>query len=502
MRHIRIYVVALLTLLAAASCKKDLGNYDYREIPTLKIDTAGIPNQYTVRLAVEELVIQPKITYTGNGHLDYYWIAEPDVMNMSFMDTLSTTEELRTSIHLPISNAAGHNLFFKVVERETGNMDLVQFRLRVIGATGVGLAIAHELDGTSDFDLISVDEDEVRIRNIHQSINGSRLKGSPTGLGTVGQNNLFMFTTDQEMSLMTSEGLVRQFADREIFGMLQVDVLKPEAFAYRAMTVNYLLNNGKVYVNFVGNTSPGLMTQMLVTADGSDYRMAPLMYIGGSGAIFFDQLGKRFLQIGLAVGSNTFEAVREASPTARFSLHHIDRKFLYGKKGFSLYSGALGQLNTTLYAYFADHNGPGRYMYIAGMQSPFNPDFALIDLTNAPDIQNARFYDVLETAPAIYYATAQKLRLLVTNAPVNEYVDRGVQFTAPHGEEITALMSGRLSTVSRDPQHFYIATWNPATQQSTLRKFGISSGTGLVDTTPSHTWVFAGKVTRMEWKRN
>jgi len=490
-------LIAFVIITLFSMCKKDLGNYAYQGIPELRIDTTGTSGPFTIKQSIQELVIHPKVAYTGNKTLDYYW-----VWGDTFNDTIARKKDLQATLNWPISPTA-YRLTFQVVERETGNMSAVQYMVYITGSTGRGWMVAHEKDGTADIDLINTPTEAQSpvLRNIHATINGSRLPGKVTGLGTVGDNNLFMFMTDKSMSLMRADGMVRQFADEEVFGLLKPDAFKPEAFAFKAGNINYLINNGQLYQNLIGNFSPGLMTQRIVTADGSDYKLAPVyMMPNTKGGIFVDLLGKRFLQVG-AVTTNTFLPVIAANTTARFSLSRLDRKFLFGKKGFQLYTGFLETLsNTTLYAFFADESGPGRYLYVAGMETPAAPDFAMIDISAAPEIQNASFYDVFESSPCVYYATENKLYLLQVNPGGNSYVNGGVQFTPPAGEIITCIRIDRVGAVN--PLFYYIATYNPATGQGTVYQYSIATGTGVLSASPVKTWTgFGGKITMMDWKR-
>jgi len=498
MKSNAIYMlVVVMVMMLFSMCRKDMGNYDYREIPELRIDTTGAAGPFTVRVGIEELVVTPRVIYTGTEDLDYYWIAEPNSTTFNFRDTLSREKELRTTIHLPISSSVGHTLFYMVVERETGRSAIVKYTLRVTGSTGTGMMVAHEKNGTVDIDLIgtpTTDNNPIT-RNIYQAVNGSRLPGKVTGLATVGENNLFMLMTDQSMSLMVADGMVRQFADEEIFGLLTPDVFKPESFFYRSGTINYLINNGHVYQNFINNSAPGLMTQRMLVDDGSNYRMSPVYLEGTTTGFFFDELGKRMLQTG-AASSNTLTRFAKANATEKFSLDYIDRKILFGKKGFNLGSF----LQSTAYVFFADQTGSGRYLYVMVPNTPATPAKALIDISASPDIQDAKYYEVFETAPCVYYATEQKLYLLQVNSGGNSYVNAGVEFTPPAGEVISCIKLDRTGGTAE--LFYYIATWNESTGQSTVRQFSINTGTGRLSTSPVRTWTgFDGKITMMNWKR-
>lgn len=493
-----IYIVIIaVTLLFFTACKKDLGNYEYHDLPELRIDNNGSPGPFTIKQRIEELEISPVVQYSGDKSLDYYWIWGL----LSGNDTVSRDKILKTTLDWDISPSP-HKLVFQVVERETGRMAAITYDIFVTGSTGTGLIVGHEKDGTADIDLINLSTGNTGIlRNIHQSINNNRLAGHVSGLGTIGDNNLYMFMTDQAASMMTADGMVRQFADREIFGLLDPKVFAPQDFAFHASNVNYFVNDGQVYQNFVANFAPGPMTQKVAMADGSSYRVAPNIILTTSkGASFYDELGKRIIQMGNN-SSNTFNVPVKANEGAKFSFDNIDRKLLFARKGFQLYSGFIEQItNTTVYAFFADHSGNGRYLYIAGMETPAKPDFALMDITAVEDIQNATFFEVVDSSPSVYYATDSRINLLNLDAASNSYVQRSNQFVAPAGEEISCIKVERTGAFA--PWNFYIATYSQHTGKGKVYQYPIATGTGLLAASPTNTWTdFEGRITKMELKR-
>lgn len=73
----KYYLLALLTgILFLTGCYDDKGNYDYKEINDIVIDTVGFKMTYTV-LQYEELQIDPTVAFTRNpipeGNLSYEW---------------------------------------------------------------------------------------------------------------------------------------------------------------------------------------------------------------------------------------------------------------------------------------------------------------------------------------------------------------------------------------------------------------------------------------------
>lgn len=494
--HHTLFITTLCCIFA--SCTEELARPDvaYQEIPELWIDTTGAPayGWYTVKQNIEELSISPKVVYTGDKTLDYYWIRSNSYSNTGYPtydDTISREKDLIMLVTLPLSTNAllynAYSFFFQVKERETGNMDVFEYKVTVIGAFGTGLLVAHEKDGTADFDLIETPTgaNSPVYRDLHQTINGARIAGSPVDIGSQNTGTPVWFATDQHFSVLSKDGLSLLYADEQIFGSLGVDVFKPEAFRG-----NTLLNNGKVYAAL-----GGVMVMKLAMADGSDYRVdAPLIDQQTNPYLLFDDLNGRLLTTngyGFTLSSE-LRTYASAEEGRRFSLDHIgNRKLLYAAQGIYVNS------RVTNFGVFQDKaDASKKYIYAFTVVTPATPDVALVDISDVTDIQQAFDYQTITTAPVMYYATPEKIYLLLVDVVGGDSVqEAGPQFTAPAGEEITAIYSDNAARC-------YVATYAAATGEGTVYLVERATGTGLFNSAPTKTWTgFGGRITRMGLKR-
>lgn len=491
--HYIFFIAALCA--SAASCNKELARADvYQEIPELWVDTAGSPpyGWYTIKQNIEELSISPNVVYTGDKTLDYYWIRSNNYSTTGYPtydDTVSHEKDLNMYVTLPLSSNAliynAYSFFFQVKERETGNMAVIEYKVTVIGTYDNGLLVAHEKDGTADIDLIETPTGTSSpvYRNIHQTVNGNRLPGKVIGnVGSMNTGTPVIFATDQAFSLLSWESLALLVSNEDIFGDLNVNVFKPEWF--RSTT---FLNNGKVY-----GYSNGLMVTELSVVDGSDYRVAPPLVDYHPAYFVFDELNGRMLKStswGFTFAS-TLEPYASANEGRRFSLDNIDRKMLYAAQGISVNS------TTTFYSVFEDKVPPAnKYIYVFTLVTPLAPDWALIDINGVTDVQQAFAWQTITSAPVMYYATPQHLRLLLIDVTGNQVQEAGPQFTAPAGEEITSIFSDNNARC-------YVATYEAATGEGKVYLMGRSTGTGVFDSTPTKTWAgFGGRITQMGLKQ-
>lgn len=118
----------LVWVFMASACYEDKGNYDYRDLDEIIIDTAGagIRTDYSVALQ-ETLAIPLKVYCNGklvNGsekdfpELEFKWVAIQQETTTPILssDTLSTEIELNVAVSLPTIN---WTLIFSVHNRQT-----------------------------------------------------------------------------------------------------------------------------------------------------------------------------------------------------------------------------------------------------------------------------------------------------------------------------------------------------------------------------------------------
>lgn len=492
---IHLVLIFLTALNIVSGCRKDFGNYDYKKLPDFYTEGGTNGGTVTVRQSVEELVIDPGVVYNGSSELEYSWTLYylgPSALSMQYPnDTVSREPVLRTLVNRPVGTSL--RLLFTATEKSTGIIVYKEYRITVAAGIPTGWMVAHEIAGETDVDLIlhphfiSGAKDTV-YRNMYAAANGRKLPGSPVALGSGVRSINYILTTSGGATVRyTNFEHAGDYAD--LISHLSPGVYKPEGLFWFQTSTNVLYNDGTLYS--YDNSDAIKMSARAYPADGKGYRAAPFHAIAGANAaVFYDKKNLRMMHVPYSglIEARTFS---QAQPTARFSLDSIGKTVLFLGNGFGTVNG--GRL---VYAFFKDvDNDSKRYLYVMATQRPAQPDVAMIDISDAPDIANAKFYAFGQGGPVAYYATDSNIYLMQINAAGNTVVNpSAASFAVPAGETITALNLYNNTTM-------WIATWNEAAQEGKLYMMSVTASSGVINPAPVQTYDQFGKIGAMEFKR-
>ncbi|MBV7529847.1 PKD-like family lipoprotein [Chitinophaga sp. sic0106] len=126
------YICLLSLVVLFAACRKDLGNYDYKEVNALAIK--GIPDTVVVKLGTI-VPITPQLTFTQDtvaDHFTYEWMAIDNASENKFK-LLDSARNLTVEVPL---QAGYYNVYYTVKEKSTGISWSKSFVMSVIGAFG------------------------------------------------------------------------------------------------------------------------------------------------------------------------------------------------------------------------------------------------------------------------------------------------------------------------------------------------------------------------------
>ncbi|WEK37025.1 MAG: PKD-like family lipoprotein [Candidatus Pseudobacter hemicellulosilyticus] len=489
------YSLSLLVLLA--SCLKDKGNYSYTTVPALYVDTVGKQTRFEVYQSQDKLHIEPAVVYEGDvSQLTHLWRLY--AANNAF-DTLSKRAVVDTVITRPPGT---YTVEYEATDR-TGLKALMQYTVVVTSATPSGWMVAYEnAEGNTDVDLIRsalfmTGSPDVVLRNIYSGRNGAALPGKPVSVLYVTTGLGYLFTNTTGVKVQNTDFAFAQNFSQIFLLNNPPAVVKPEAFWLGSFNQGILVNNGDVY----WASENSLIGK--VTVDAKGYRAAPFVYQqyakqGG----FYDQLNRRFIIIEQQTSQAT--TFTNASGSARFNLNNIGKELLFIERGFGQNDNPVDPYK---YAIFRDPDGAGRYLYVINFQAPASPDVAAIDISSAPDIQDARFYAVGNLGPAAFYGTSSKVYNYQVNSAGNSITTPVVGFTAPAGEEITCMKLfkghgtfGVGAPTANDSKFMYVATWNEGQQQGKVYLLSANITSGELGATPLATWIVGGKVGDMSYK--
>jgi hypothetical protein len=231
-----------------------------------------------------------------------------------------------------------------------------------------------------------------------------------------------------------------------------------------------------------------------------NYEAAPqVVFMANRNCLYYDQKGMRFLINEMF--TNTSSAFANAGNAARFNLNNIGKKLIHMERGFM--QGASS--DPYKYAFFIEPDGSKRYLYIMDVQNAAAPDKAMLDISTAPEISDARFYAVSNKGPAVFYTTSSTIYNFTFDYVNNTYTPPVAGYRAPAGETITAFQMFKshmadYNQVAFDSKFLLVATWNEIAKVGKLYLLSVNETSGAITPTPQKEWTVDGKVGAMSYK--
>lgn len=474
-------------------CKKDLGNYNYKQLPGFYVDTTGQQTTYDVDYGAGTIRIDPVLVYEGKSEVSYLWTIYKTVSSTAaditpgIPDTLSTSLTLETPITKPVGQ---YILELRVTEISTGIKVFQQYTVNVLPPYAAGFLVSHELNGSFDVDFLrtpalNASYNDTLIRNIYFTSNGNRIAGSPVGYARIAARGGYPHSTyvmSSEEGRLVETGTFAKIFDYE--NLFYTDAIRPGPGSKPRAVFGTSVAIGDTFYHQTLRTTPKLSNLIASQPDNKGYSIASIMNVG-SGPFFYDEKNNRFLSYTSTVGINSYA---KANPAARFSLDSLGLKeLLFLKTGFNNGSG------TVLYGFFKDEiQADKRYLYLMDFNNIASPDKAALDISTSPSILQAVGYELVTNGPQVFYASPTEVYRILLNISGNTWQTSEAGFRAPAGEAITKLKLFNNSLL-------FIATWNEGQQQGKL--YLVPVGNGALLGTPLKTWDgFGGKITWLETK--
>jgi len=407
-------MLASFTLLE--SCYKDNNNYVVDDINQANISIAA--DSYAV-MRLSELSIVPDIISSihDNDSYTYEWkVFEPKERDdytgrVSYSEILATAKDLKEIIYTPPGK---YMLLYTVTNNTTGVKSFKTFSLIVNSGFYEGLVVGYQKDNHAELGFIRTDG--VISYDLIQTLNGEALEG------TLQEMNTLIVKSLRRMAVTTSSN--HYHIDMDGFKIMQDKTslfsTSPMDFGrsffggnkmgrpYHAPSDIFYINSGRLYADtgpdFVGSIG-GMYSQAFYYSAG-DYELYPFLFNGRSASIiyFYDNLNGKFLQSGFNKRTLTdvpFHA------TDKFDPSNVKKNAI---------AAMLGYNNNV---YYVMQDGSNYYIYtMIQYNSYMAGDIQSVDLSNAPELDQARIFDARSDQRYIYYAVKNKLYLynLVANS--------------------------------------------------------------------------------------
>lgn len=498
-----IFPVLALTLLFA-SCYKDKGNYSYSQQVVLSVDTVGKANTFTVQKSVTVLSVDPKIVYGDDpARLKYLWrIYSTSTINQ-VADTLSRNKQFSQAVD---KNPGNYWLELQVTDTVTHIKGVMQFAVTVTSPYPYGWMVLYEKAGNSEIgllrtsDIISGLAKDTVLLDAYETINKRKLTGLPLYLQQSGRmwftSSAAGFSNAYVMYAVTNTGgAMMDYVSFDYLtdygGMFfqRPNVVRPDGIEGG---LGLIANDKKLYSTY--QLSPYFNGPAIESNKG--YEVDATSFVSTDYYVY-DQKYMRFLSMS---ASDPFlsELLPANSSAALFDLSNIGKVLQFQQNGYNSYR----------YAFFKDPSGTGRYLYtisFAGQNSnPRNPSVAVVNLSAAPGIQDAKFFAVSDRGPVAFYANSAAIYKTSTlNNAAELAFDR---FGA--GEVITSLKlfkavgSGYTTATTRNSQLMFASTWNETAKAGFVYVITVNEVSGQMNTTTFKKFNGFGKIADMSLKAN
>lgn len=515
MMKIFYIAVAFLSVIFWNGCSKDLGNYDYQDINELQIK--GINGTYQTRTGLDTLRIRPDISATLEDGSDptryqHLWILKIGTIPPTF-DTIGRQKDLDYAVKL---SPTEHDLFYRVLDTETGVTWIANIKLSVSTAYSRGfLVMGEDENGNAEAEMLSMVNDTVHIKNILSNSGLPQLQGPVTLQHTSGyapHSRLWAMTESGsyylDPALMTATttsnfGRLLHVSDDIDPETLHPVVLAPQirtaagaigSTLYRAM----ITQAGDIFANspllmsgdFYNNPVNRLASNPDVRLPAAPYLLYPINSMNS--VVWYDTQNDRFLNYtGFYVSAVSLEL--EDLPEDPFPWNQpAGRKLIHAENTRNTDGGST---NGNSYAIMRDADLTCHIykFYVNGNRPPKRAAYVVKPI--ATDFDKADFYAFSSNRSVVFYSVGNTLHAY----DYNPGFERHYTFPELGAEQITML---KFDT-QRDHvvNSLYIATYDPV-NKGTLKRFRVGTNPNVVELLlqENSTWSGMVKIKDINWR--
>lgn len=492
-------------LMCFAGCYSDDGNYDYTELPDIKIETEEEIS--ATQFKTLEVPVSVDFGEADESEYEYIWRIWSNDPGSDYKKEIARTKDLSYKVdEMPGS----YTLVLTCRNKRTGVDVYKEMKLMVQGYITEGWLVLHEQDGKTDFDLVMtpffshrVTEDDV-IHNVYESVNGERLEGRGVKIGSYMALGRYQYVT-----ILTDKGGVRLEATK----------------MQKAFDLSTLFRDGKKwnpqnYIFWHYYWSPGRDGYDAIISDGRFYEFTPIgtgfsaytepvlkdgrTYRSAAYAprwfdyhqgIIFDELRGGFVSI--ALNTWVLQDMPEANSEQMFDWNTLNGSLLYMDTGFNKWE----------YGLIEDWNTHKRTLYAFNFDTKTNIAKGMWKADNCPEIENAGYYAVGQRGPVFYYATERDIYLYDysgTNTASKVYTldDAAGENTA---EKITGMkilkpcVDRVIASHDYDNKVLVLSTYNENTREGKVYMYYINEGNGLIDRNSEKRFDGFGEILDMDY---
>lgn len=418
-----IYFICMLctTTFMMGSCTKDKGNYDYKKLNEVKVDSIG--NFELMKF--DSLTVAPVVAKSDlSSILTYEW----KIYSPKTGATRVLSREKRLAIVVneePLVDA--YEMIFKVTDQATGISSFRLFSLKVVTPFSEGWIVLNKRDTEVDLDMINP-ADKV-FQNIYKLTNGTAIPGGGKRVYTYfGQQEQKVFIQSSKDIIQLKGNDFAKILDYNSLFFEKPPVSDPQLYFMKNRdSREFIINNGELYFMSTAVPPPTRFGDKVA----GDYYAANFMAVGSKyPGIIYDEKNGRFLQ--LPANKTEFSAF-PVLPNDPFDMNVIGKTLVFMRAA---------PVTDHYYSIFKNKTDNSFHFY--AINSNGNPAVKYQKMLNVPDIEKAPGFTVSSTLPLIYYAAGNKIYVydIEMNAARKVYDLPGQSTVAVLGMLNTVLVAG------------------------------------------------------------
>jgi len=510
-----IILTAFISFLGA--CFKDKGNYDYKNINTIKIN--GLATNYPVVLGVGPLHIEPVIqmseTDADPARFNYYWVL---YQGNVVIDTVGREAVLNAKINV---NPDTYDLFLRIVDNATGVAWKAGTKVTVGTRYSTGIMLMGTGDnGNAEVDMISMVNDTLAIHGIlgnsglpalHDPVTVMQIGGKDTN-----SNNTRLWVMTKSGSyyldrksmlgnpskIFATITVTNEFADKQsLTPILAVPQIKERGGTTSSTYTRAMMTtDGNIFTTHTYLTGGGDYYTNPVNRETSNYdkklKTAPFLWyaIGSmSNMIWYDTENQRFMFFS-SFGTGTASSALADKLTDSFPWNQtaVGRVLVYGENTRNTDGGST---NGNSFAITKDNSN--KYyiykFYVSGATPPKRDAYTVLPL--ATNFDKAEHYAFSSNRSVVFYSVGNTLYAY----DYNKGLEKSYQFPEVGGDEITMLKFD--TQIDYAANALYIATYN-STTKGRLRRYMVGTNPNTVTIAPvdRSDWDGLIKIKDMNWR--
>ncbi|SHF67566.1 PKD-like family protein [Pedobacter caeni] len=410
-----VFWLMVTAIMISSSCRKDLGNYEYKEINEVGI--TDIKESYEA-ISGQKIEIRPTLQFTKDSGNDtskysYEWFAVDDSSAPVVKKPIAKTHDLNWVVNLP-SIPKRYLGYYVVTEKSTGITWRTTFSLKVNTNIADGWLILNEVNNEARLDFynyLSSSQNFLYYNDILSSQTTIKLSGKPKLLYFYNRRDPFSNVSGRAIFVGTDKDTYIINTQNNTFSsyvsMLSIinGYAPPPYYAQKvrsqATWLAYLLDSkGQLFFeNSTQATAFGNRVNRL--SNGQLINISPYFaeYYGGtlsSYALMYDVDNKRFIE---HKDINTSSSVPATSSTL------LDP----GNVGMDLmYMDSTPALSGQTYAVFKDSKGKVFLARIVCNNTAFDP-VAFDEVSTAPEMANATQFAIDPVEGYVMYLAGSKI---------------------------------------------------------------------------------------------